>query len=680
MWVREWTSPAVAETRLIDLAYSYDKDSNPLTRDDARWGIERDEQYQHDGLGRLMQADRGEFNGGFTYGGELGQRWALDHLGNWAAFKTNAALNTNEPDFDDTEDVQEERSFNFVNELTQIVETTGASSGTFDFTYDDNGNQTGREVNPDFSGNDDLWIYTYDAWNRLVKVQVDPEGPGQGASAITRAMYTYYGLHQRATREADADYLGGVDQRNIYYYDADWRLLEERVDDDWIPSGDFVPERLIQRVWCPHYIDSLIYAHVDEPSGSDPPDGDYNDASSFYTLTDRLYSVLALVDITGGVIERVRYTSYGAPQVEHLADLDGDGEVTATDKAYIDSFTASFPITVGDPSFDPEADANQDGVVSKSDATYVNVRIGQSQSSLNTLSLIGNTVGYDGYLFDEAVGMYVGRHRWYDAGLGRWVTRDPLGVLSIDTTFYGFLLNAPLAFLDSLGLAPAGAHHPYPLFLGGDPNSGPLIYLTSEEHTAIHNHISNSLDEGKGRDPEALRESWKSKPDSEKRRIIKESLTKVGVDPDVVGKNLDNWFENSTPGKNRSPDRKFQKSNLPTIDKAGAGRQIPNAPRGRIGSAGKAGALGVIGAYFTIRDAEAQLQQGSICREYLDRMAETAQGINQWGHPIHRCPVDMLEKLADECWLEMSKSLGIHIGSSWIKAHEKFMDDCRCAF
>jgi len=304
MWVREWTTPVVAETRHVDLAYTYDKDSNPLTRDDARTGAARDVQYAYDGLDRHAQADRSA--------AVLGQQWSLDHLGNWAGFNTNLNLDTGEPDYTDPGDEQETRAFNLANELTQINVSRSGASAALDFMYDNNGNQIAREVNADLTGMDDAWIYTFDPWNRLVRVTVDSEGPSGGYPPRTRTEYSYFGLHQRATRSADADSLLGLDQRNLYYYDAEWRLLEERVDDDWA-GGAVTLDRVVQRVWCPLYIDALIAFQVDSDDAqlTGAPDGGFDDGVISYALCNRLYSVIGLVNITGKVAERVRYTAYG---------------------------------------------------------------------------------------------------------------------------------------------------------------------------------------------------------------------------------------------------------------------------------------------------------------------------------------------------------------------------------
>jgi hypothetical protein len=114
--------------------------------------------------------------------------------------------------------------------------------------YDASGNQT----------KDDNKTYVYDAWNRLVGIDINTTTP-----VTPRTRYSYYGLHQRATRSADADTVAtdGIDEHNLYYYDAAWRLIEERVyddatDDDVLTSFD-VLRTIRQRVWGLTYIDEL---------------------------------------------------------------------------------------------------------------------------------------------------------------------------------------------------------------------------------------------------------------------------------------------------------------------------------------------------------------------------------------------------------------------------------------
>ncbi|MFU8829759.1 MAG: hypothetical protein ACNA8P_10050, partial [Phycisphaerales bacterium] len=68
----------------------------------------------------------------------------------------------------------------------------------------------------------------------------------------------------------------------------------------------------------------------------------------------------------------------------------------------------------------PYADA--DGAVNMTD---LDIHSGQSGKSIDRghPSGSGNIVGYAGYIFEPATGMYVVRHRWYSTENGRWLSR-----------------------------------------------------------------------------------------------------------------------------------------------------------------------------------------------------------------------------------------------------------------
>ena len=65
-------------------------------------------------------------------------------------------------------------------------------------------------------------------------------------------------------------------------------------------------------------------------------------------------------------------------------------------------------------------------------------------------------VGSLGVRWDETLGMYYCRQRWYDATLQRWISRDPLGSINR----YVCCGNQPTAYVDPMGLLPAFPYHP----------------------------------------------------------------------------------------------------------------------------------------------------------------------------------------------------------------------------
>jgi len=67
--------------------------------------------------------------------------------------------------------------------------------------------------------------------------------------------------------------------------------------------------------------------------------------------------------------------------------------------------------------------------------------------------------GYAGGLYDCDTGLVRFGARDYDAETGRWTAKDPIGFGGGDTNLYGYVVNDPLNWEDSLGLEP---NVPYP--------------------------------------------------------------------------------------------------------------------------------------------------------------------------------------------------------------------------
>jgi RHS repeat-associated protein len=62
--------------------------------------------------------------------------------------------------------------------------------------------------------------------------------------------------------------------------------------------------------------------------------------------------------------------------------------------------------------------------------------------------------GFAGGIYDRDTVLVRFGARDYDAGSGRWIAKDPIG-LEGGTNIYGYIRNNPLSFVDSSGLEPA---------------------------------------------------------------------------------------------------------------------------------------------------------------------------------------------------------------------------------
>ncbi|PCJ51298.1 MAG: hypothetical protein COA79_26615, partial [Planctomycetota bacterium] len=201
--------------------------------------------------------------------------------------------------------VTDTRSHDSMNQIT----STG-------FTHDDTGNMTS-------DGSND---YEFDAMNRLIKATV--------GSVVTE--YSYDAFNRRIQKDAD-----GV-VTNFVYWGS--QSIEEQ-DALGILIRDFV--------YGGRYIDEIVM---------------FNDSTNdYYHLIDYRFSVIALSDASGNIVERYEYTPFG--------------ERTITDNSY----------------------------------------------SVISVSVYGVKYGFTGRRHDSETGVMYFRARYYSGLLGRFLSRDPLG-------------------------------------------------------------------------------------------------------------------------------------------------------------------------------------------------------------------------------------------------------------
>lgn len=132
-----------------------------------------------------------------------------------------------------------------------------------------------------------------------------------------------------------------------------------------------------------------IYAsYVDEPVLRYQPSG----AQSVYYHRNQQYSVTALTNASGGIVERYAYTAYGTPTI-----------------------------------------TNASGTVLASSAQ-------------------NNRYTYTGREWDETLSLYHYRARTYDAALGRFCSKDPIGYRGMQWSLFNLGRNAPFKYLDPSGL------------------------------------------------------------------------------------------------------------------------------------------------------------------------------------------------------------------------------------
>jgi len=182
------------------IKYGYDRNGNRTYRENtvaASLGKYFDELYGYDFIDRLAAMDRGQLDNlkSQIQNLQFAQDWALDAVGNWSGFKED-------DDGSGTWDLDQQRTANKVNEITDISESTGPSWVTP--VYSKAGNMT---TIPQPADPTQPYTATYDAWNRLVKIV-------NGGDTV--AEYAYDGAKRRTIKKT---YVGGTldETRHLYY-------------------------------------------------------------------------------------------------------------------------------------------------------------------------------------------------------------------------------------------------------------------------------------------------------------------------------------------------------------------------------------------------------------------------------------------------------------------------------
>jgi RHS repeat-associated protein len=239
------------------------------------------------------------------------------------------------------------------------------SSTPFDErSYDANGNLIVIDRAP-ADGTSDVEM-AYDYRNQMVRYR-------ELGSGVTTT-YTYDALGRRIGKVVD----DGTPETTRFFYDR-WREIEEQ-DGTGTTRATYV---------YGIYLDELLQMRR---GGND-----------FFFHSDDLYSVAAVSDANGNVVERYAYGDFGAP-------------------------------TILDPNGAPRAG-----------------------------SAIGNPYLYTGRRYDPESGFYYYRIRYLDPRTGRFTVVDPLGIWFDRDNLgngYSYAGNNPLRSLDPFGLAAAPAALP----------------------------------------------------------------------------------------------------------------------------------------------------------------------------------------------------------------------------
>jgi len=290
----------------------------------------------------------------------------------------------------------------------------------------------------DHAGNlveDTSFRYTYDAWNRLVKVQHKED-----SAAVTTQIAEFDALGRRIKKVASKS--GEYGKTEIYLYDGQ-KVIENR------NGSNAMVQQFIHGT---QYIDELVMVRV-------------ANQGDLYVHQDANWNVVGLTDLGGHPVERYVYSPCGeliVHQSTGFGDRDGDGNVNSTDKGSVGTTctgTVSGSCRILDLDFDGDYDSTDAG-------KFDNLSQGLQLTPGKLSTAVSQPFAHQGLLFEPEIGSYQNRARQYDSREKRFGQRDT----NFRETVWSDLLHPSSetnVFLDGMNGFTVGASSP-PNFL--DPS------------------------------------------------------------------------------------------------------------------------------------------------------------------------------------------------------------------
>ena len=333
--------------------YSYTYDANKNKTSESITGTLSDYGFGTGSGGSTVYDDEDRLTTWKRSDGNLDRSWDLSKVGDWKSVTENGAT--------------ENRTHTPAHEIATIAP---AGSQPAAVSHDAKGNLT---VRPAF--------------------QPDPHQP----PASTAFVWDFDNRLASATVPSGSS---GIEGTHTYTYDATGRRVSKVVDDATANGGAGQTTTTLfvcsdQQVICEYTVaptntidvnspeQQYVYAsYIDEPILKD---GTFATGTGIvYYHRNQQYSITALTDSTGTVVERYAYSPYGETTI-----LDGVGTV--------------LPATA-----------------------------------------FGNRYTYTGRRFDAETGLFYFRARMYSPTLGRFISRDPLGFVDGMSLYYGFFVPSGL--------------------------------------------------------------------------------------------------------------------------------------------------------------------------------------------------------------------------------------------
>ena len=289
------------------------------------------------------------------------------------------------------------------------------SDGTFNYTYDDEGNTLTRtEI-----ASGEVTEYEWDHRNRLVRIVERTTASGSITQEIE---YIYDAFDQRVGKRLDDDGNGTWDRDEAYIWtEGQTHLRLTDSDGEGTTETFHVASRYLYGDIVDHLLADEQFTDGAGPA-ADATTASTTAGETLWALVDHLGSVRDLVANGGVIREHVVYDSFGNRLVEQNYDTSG----------------------VAISSHHAEA--------------------------------VDSLFGYTGRDWDADAGLQYNRARWYDPATGRWLSQDPIGFDAGDRNLYRYVGNQPTTLTDPSGLEPPQlTPEEIDQIINTPPTIGPLV-------------------------------------------------------------------------------------------------------------------------------------------------------------------------------------------------------------
>ncbi len=288
-------------------------------------------------------------------------------------------------------------SGNVLNQYLSVT-SSGSSTGSVAYVYDNNGNVISNGV----------FSFAYDYKNRLVRVKKVSDNSivvqfvynilGRRVQKITSdAQISFVYAGENAISEVSTNLVGsGVVRTSRVFGNSIDDMLAYETDDNTLGNEDGDEYAFCAAKVIPSNADFTKYGWTSLVSRCNDLQNQYTTTARkmFFVQKDHLGSTIALTDASGSVVQSYAYDVYGSPYV-------------------------------------------------KSESGYIAMKDFSG-------NLHGNSRFFTGREYDGEIGLYYLRARYYSADTGRFISRDPIGQVD-DVNLYGYVGNSPMMGVDPSG-------------------------------------------------------------------------------------------------------------------------------------------------------------------------------------------------------------------------------------